>query len=343
MTFKERIAPYLSNIDQLAWARMSEITDGAGRGNRIIDVDNGSGLRFSISPDRGMDIVEASYNGVPIAFRTPGGHRSRMEYDPVGIGWLRTWQGGLLTTCGLRTAGTPDEGFGLHGRIDNLPAEDVGILRYWAGDEYRIQARGVIREAAMFGENLQLERSIVTALGKNIIGIHDRVTNLSAEKDYVQIVYHCNFGYPLVSPDVRVIAPEHQVEPRDAAAAADLANWNGMPAPMDGNPPEQCFFHTLPATAPDDFAVFTLENPKLGIRASVCYDVKTLPRLCQWRLFRKGMYVMGVEPTNTRLNGRNAEIAAGSAVPIEPGQTLDFRVRIVFDPVPRGNQWDGVK
>jgi len=329
---KESVSPYLADIDQLAWAREAEISTGAGRGNRIIDVDNGSGLRFTVSPDRGMDIVEASFQGIPFVFRTPGGNRSRMEYDPKGLGWLRTWQGGLVTTCGLRTAGSPDQEFGLHGRIDNLPAEDVGISRAWSCGEYRIELKGSVREAAMFGENLRLDRSISTAFGKNMIAIRDRVANLGAEPDYIQIVYHCNFGYPFISPRLKLCLPPHNVSPRDNNALKDMANWMNMPEPASDNPPEECFLHELPADELGN-AVFAMENPDLGFRISLIYNTRTLPRLCQWKLFRKNMYVMGVEPTNATLKGRAADIASGDAVRLKPGDSIDFEVAFLFETI----------
>lgn len=331
-TLKEKLSPYLADFDQLVSVCESEISTGGGRGNRIIEIDNGSELRFTVSPDRAMDIVNASFRGVPLVFRTPSGYRSRMEYDPAGIGWLRTWQGGLMTTCGLRSAGSPDESSGLHGRIGNQPAEDVGVTRTWSedGSEYRVQVRGVIREACLFGENLRLERTISTAYGKNEICVHDRVINLGPDDDFVQIVYHCNFGYPFVSPAIRFVLPEHRIIPRDENAAADLANWMRMPEPQENMPPEECFFHELPADE-NGWASFVMENDDVKIRAAVAYDTATLPRVCQWKLFQKNRYVLGVEPTNTTLNGRLKEIADGVAVPLKDGESMDFRIRFSFE------------
>ncbi len=58
------IKPYVGSMNQLARVRTSVLDDGKGRGIRIADVDNGSGLRFSVLLDRGMDIGDASFNGV---------------------------------------------------------------------------------------------------------------------------------------------------------------------------------------------------------------------------------------------------------------------------------------
>ncbi len=317
---------YLGSIEQLAYARQSELTDGPGRGGRIIDVCNGSGLRFTIHPDRGMDIVEAEFRGIPVAYRSRCGARSRLEYQPQEFEWLRNWQGGLVTTCGLRNAGVPNGEFGLHGRISNAAAEDVGIVREWVDGEYRITVRGVLRETRMFGENLRMVRSISTVLGDNRIRICDEIENLADTPDYLQMVYHCNFGYPLVAPGVRLEAVPHPVKPRDADAEKGVAEWDTMPEPESGYK-EQCFFHEIPG----EVAAMSLVQPALGMKVSVEYTTANLPRLVEWKLAEKGNYAIGLEPTNTWLSGRTREIADGTAQRLESGEKVANRVDIVFE------------
>ena len=325
----KRILDYVGGIEQLAYARAAELTDGPGRGNRIIDVCNGSGLSFTVCPDRGMDIVEASFNGVPVAYRTCGGHHSRLAYEPGGINWLRTWPGGLLTTCGLRSAGNPNADFGLHGRISCTAAEDVSVVREWMDGDYRIVIRGILREARIFGENIRMIRTISTVYGKNTIDIHDDITNHANTPDHIQLVYHCNFGYPLVSPDMKLAADEHLVIPRTPEAEAGLATWDTMPNAKRGAP-EQCFFHALPA-GKDNLASISIVNEKIKTKATVAYDTRTLPRLAQWKAFDAGAYVIGLEPTNTWLKGRTDEIADGTAQKIDTGETLRFKIRLQFE------------
>ena len=325
----KQVLNYVGSIEQLAYARAAELTDGAGRGNRIIDVCNGSGLSFTVCPDRGLDIVEANFNGVPMAYRTCSGHHARYTCHPLGIHWLRTWPGGMLTTCGLRSAGNPNGEFGLHGRASNSAAEDVSIFREWVDGEYRILIRGVLREAQIFGEDLRMVRTITTAYGRNTIDVHDEITNQANTPDYVQLVYHCNFGYPLVSPDIKLVAEKHTVVPRTAEAEAGLATWDVMPPPKKGMP-EQCFFHALPANK-DKYASMSIVNEKLKMKATIAYDTRTLPRLAQWKAFDTGAYVIGLEPTNTWLKGRTEEIADGTAQKIAAGETLSFRVKIQYE------------
>ena len=324
-----KLSRYSSNMSQFAEAVMSEIADGPAKGSRIIHVSNGSGLNFTIMPDRAMDLVECYYNGTPVAFRSPVGYASPYRYEPDGIKWLRNWPAGLMTTAGLRSTGNPGGDFGLHGRIGNQPAEDVAISRGVDADgNYRITVSGTVREAMMFGEYLEMRRSISVAHGVNEITVKDYVTNRAATDDVVQILYHCNFGYPLVSPSMRLVAEKHNIVPRTDKAKANIADWAVFPAPIDGFE-EECFFHELPADA-NGIAAMAIENPDVNIRLRISYDTSTLPRLVEWKNPLAGYYVLGLEPTNTWLNGHDAEVANGTARKIASGETIEFGVRFSF-------------
>jgi hypothetical protein len=45
---EKELKRYVGTMDQLARIRTSVLDDGRGRGIRIADVDNGSGLRFTV-------------------------------------------------------------------------------------------------------------------------------------------------------------------------------------------------------------------------------------------------------------------------------------------------------
>lgn len=317
---------FISNIEQLAYARMSVLADGSGRGDRIIEVNNGSNLQFTIYVDRGMDIVECSFDGVGVAYRSCNGIRSRMEYNATGFEWLRNWQGGLLTTCGLRSAGVPNGEFGLHGRISNQAANDVSIFREWVDDKYQIIVRGVLKESRMFGENLRMVRTIKTCMGENTIQVEDEITNLSYVDDYIQIVYHCNFGYPLIAPQTRLESVSHEVIARDEVAQAGIAHWDMMEEPKKFTQ-EQCFFHEIKS----ETAKMTINNPDLSFKVSVKYDTKTLPRMVEWKIMDYHTYALGLEPTNTTLVGRTQEIANNSAQKLHGGESIKFKMEIEFE------------
>ncbi len=316
-TFADAV-PYLAAAEQLCRVRPSVLEEGAGRGLRIVDVDNGSGLSFTVLPDRAMDIVDASYRGVPVAFRTPGGYRRASGH------WLRDWAGGLMTTCGLRNVGSPNGEFPLHGGISFEAAEEFS--HHNAKGE--IELSGRMREAVIFRENLHLRRTISAAHGCNRIRVEDCVTNAGALPEHIAILYHCNFGYPLVSPELRFEVPEHNITPRDEIAANGIKHWNRMEAPTPGRH-EECFIHQLPA-GDGGMAEMRIVNPALKIGAAVRYDTATLPRLAQWKLCARNNYVLGLEPTNGSLYGRETDLGAKLLPLLQPGEEIRFRLEIVF-------------
>ena len=329
---------YCSDIEQLAYARMSTLEEGNGRGSRIIEVNNGSGLCFTVTPDRGMDIVEASFRGIPLAFRTPCGHVNPNRCEQRDFAWLRNWPGGLLTTCGLRHVGQPlentgdplDPARGLHGRISAQSAEDVGLSRGWSQERYEISIRGTLREAMMFGENLRLHRTIRTGLNDNRIHLRDIVVNEGCRAEPLKILYHCNFGYPAIGPESMLLAPEHPVIPRDTPSQKGLDEWRTLPTPQAGIP-EQCFLHQIPADN-NGWAKMATVNERSGIEISVSYDTSTLPYFLQWKLPESGRYVLGLEPTNTGFPGHPGDPAPMLA----PGAASVFQLCLSVHAAPAG-------
>jgi len=97
-----------------------------------------------------------------------------------------------------------------------------------------MQIKGIVRQAAVFGENLQLTRSIQTALGKNHIQIHDHIENLGLEATPFMILYHFNRGFPLLSQTSALISPAKIVIPRDATAAEGKKNYGRFQPPTNG-------------------------------------------------------------------------------------------------------------
>ncbi len=103
--------------------------DGKGNGVSTLRVRTARGLEYWVVPDRGMDIFEASFLGRSLCWHSPVGMVHPAYYSNRGTEWLRSFPGGMLSTCGLTTVGIPcednGERLGLHGSISNTPAESV--------------------------------------------------------------------------------------------------------------------------------------------------------------------------------------------------------------------------
>ena len=89
------------------------LDNGVGRGTRIAWINTGTGLRYKVVIDRAMDIADAFFNQYGLVWLSQSGITSPQPFSDKGISWLRTFGGGLLTTCGLSHVGGPEkDGFG---------------------------------------------------------------------------------------------------------------------------------------------------------------------------------------------------------------------------------------
>jgi hypothetical protein len=87
---------------------------------------------------------------VPLAWVSPTGVVAPHFRELQGEGWLRSFGGGLLVTCGLQNVGEPSERggeeLGLHGRISNTPAALLAREVRWERENCLLQARGSARK-----------------------------------------------------------------------------------------------------------------------------------------------------------------------------------------------------
>jgi hypothetical protein len=267
----------VGSLDQIARVDSFVDTEGMSRGARRLRVVTGGGLEYDIHPDRSMDLGAATLDGVPVAWLSSTGITDPAFAEPQGRGWLRTFGGGLLATCGLDSFGpAADDEDGvtpMHGRIGQLPAR---LTRSEATEE-QLTVAGTVRQSRVFGENLVLRREITSAVGSASITINDTVTNEGAAASPHMVLYHVNLGWPLLDEGVTVEIPAAKVTPRDADAEAGFDTRYEISAPVAGFR-EQVFVHE---GSTEGYARVT--NPKRGIQFTLRYSTETLPALFQRR------------------------------------------------------------
>ena len=98
---RQQLLRRVGDLSQLGGTRLIELLDGNQRGVRAVDFHTGSGLQFTVLLDRGMDIGPASHCGRPLAWHAMPGCVHPAYHEPEGLGFLRSFHGGLLCTCGL--------------------------------------------------------------------------------------------------------------------------------------------------------------------------------------------------------------------------------------------------
>jgi hypothetical protein len=326
---REDLRPLVGSLAQVAGIRLVELGDGRVRGIRAADVYTGSGFRFLVLLDRGLDIGAAEHGGRPLAFVHPA-LGSAALHEPRGIGWLRTFGGGLVVTCGLDHFGSPDpegEGYGLHGRASHLPAENLRVRQEWRGDDYVLEIEGETRQARLFAESLRLERRLSTRLGATSLALEDRVTNEGFRPASLAVLYHCNLGFPVVSPQSVLLVRDRSVRPRDPVAAAGLDEHLRFGPPTPGFE-EQVFFHD-PQVGADGLAAAAVVNRELAFGAFVRWRAAELPVLAHWKMTAEGEYVCGLEPsTHAMAATRREQRENGSMRQLAPGESVSFRLEI---------------
>jgi len=329
---RAELLAHVGDISQIARAKPYRLVEGHEDGVAAIDVTTGGGLAFTVLPSRGMDISSASYNGRPLAWRSATSDQHPAYFEPEGRGWLRTFYGGLVLTCGLTWMGAAceDEGhpLGLHGRISHIPATGVHWEGTWEGDDYILTISGRMREAIVFGENIELHRRIRTRLGENRIFLHDTVRNMGYQRTPHMMLYHINIGFPVVSDHSRFIAPSITVTPRDADAEAGKEQYAQMQPPTPGYR-EKVYFHDLQPDA-KGYVRTAIVNPDCdsGLGVYVTYPKRELPYFTEWKMMDQGTYVVGMEPGNALVLGRAAERAAGRLQFLDPGQECEYHLEI---------------
>ncbi len=332
---RREIQQYLGNQSQIGGTRHYILTEGWGRNLRGIDINSGSGLQYTIMPDRGMDISMASYKGTNLVYLTCNAETHPSFYEPEKLGWLRTFAGGLLTTCGLTYLGSPvmDEGeeLGLHGRYSTIPARQVIDLSQWIDDEYHIKVRGIIEEGFLFGNKLRLEREITTIAGNNNLAISDTITNFGNKPSPYTILYHMNLGYPLLSENAELIVEPQTTIPRDATALAGLNECRRFIKPQ-ADFSEQVFYHLMKADD-DGKARVTLKNKKIGIALTIRYNIEHLPYLVQWKMMGQGEYVLGLEPANVPAKDRKSLRKEGILPYLNPGESCNNNIEVILEDV----------
>ncbi len=330
---RDHVEKRIGHLSQIGGLRCHTLSDGRAAGVRAVDFRTTTGLELTVLLDRGMDISEARYRGKSLCWRSCAGDAAPTYYDARGAEWLWTFSGGMLVTCGLTQVGPPHtdngEELGLHGRVSAIPADRVNCREYWEEDDLCLEVSGVVREARLFGANLEMHRTVRTRASAAGFEVRDRIVNAGARKTPCMLLYHINTGFPLLDDDAELVLPSVKVEPRDEEAAKDAATWAQLHGPAAGYR-EKVYFHSMQA-ASDGHVTCALVNRRLDLGLRLRYRKAELPEFTQWKMLGPREYVLGLEPGNSRPMGRAAEREAGRLVELEVGQeiTTGFEIGVV--------------
>lgn len=326
---------YFGDPSQLCGVRRFVLEEGRSQGSHILQVNNGAGLILEVNSSRGMDLGRLALHGVPISYQSYNQEVAPDYYEAYEDGWLRSYGGGLLVTGGLTSTGSPERDGGeilpLHGRVSNIPATAVSYGMTEHDGRECIFVSGDVRESKALRCNLVLHRKIFIDVGRNEIKVDDTVENEGFEESELMILYHFNFGHPLLDAGAQFVGRSCSVEPRDRDAAACLEPYWCYLAPTP-HYKDIVYYHQLA----DQRGVCTagIANEGIGLAVGIRFLRNELDCLTQWKFLGEGNYVAGIEPGNAFVSGRSAERTAGRMKTIGPQERRHFgvRLRIYDDP-----------
>lgn len=327
---KRELLKYVGDTSQLFGVKDYCINGGKVDGVRAVDIKNGTGLELTVLPDRALDLAYVSYKGMNLSYISSTGIVAPQYFNESGVGFLRNFCGGLLTTCGLTYVGAAcndnGEELGLHGRIANIPAEEVYAGTEWLDGTPVMKVKGHMREAGFFGENITLSREISVKYGENRIYIKDTVENNGFIEQPLMVLYHFNLGYPLLTEKSYLIAPSISVVPRDEEAKKGIGEYGIFQAPTPEYN-EQVFYHDL-KTDDNGKTFAAIINPMEQIGVAIRFDKNQLGRFTEWKQMGEGEYVVGMEPSNCHVEGRAKARADGTLEFIKPGEKRSFDLEV---------------
>ncbi len=331
-SFKDKI----SNAAQLGGIETAVIDNGPGRGTRIAWINTGSGLRFKIVLDRAMDIADTFFNKHSMAWLSHGGITAPQPFSNNQLDWLKTFGGGLLTTCGLSHTGGPESDEfgerGLHGELSNLAATVESIIQPDpVAGKMEMSITGTMKQAQVLGPNLELRRTISATLGEAAIRIHDEVLNRGNLPAPHMLLYHFNFGWPLVDEGTQLLwkGAWQSREGNVNKIFTDANDFHKCPAPLEdhnGRGEEAATIDIEVDAA--GYSTCGLHNTHLGLALFLKFKKEQLPWLINWQHWGKGEYVTGLEPSTNPVLGQAKARERKELIFLQPGETRTYDLEI---------------
>ena len=311
---------------------------GARDGVDVVAVDNGL-FRFIVIPTRGMGVWMAGQGEVHLGWKSPvigpvNPALVRLS-EASGLGWLDGFDE-LLVRCGLESNGAPEFNqngtvrYGLHGKIANIPAHRLQVTV--DGDTGDISVTGVVDETRLFFNKLRLTTTYTTRPGQPGMTVTDIVQNISAEPGELELLYHVNFGLPLLDPGSKVVLPIKTLAPRDEIAVGNLHEWDTYGPETPGSA-EAVFFCDLAAES-DGQTRALLRNAAKDQGVSLLFNKTQLPYFALWKSRQAAVdgYVTGLEPAVNFPNCKTFEKEKGRVIELAPREFRRFELTFEVHP-----------
>jgi hypothetical protein len=322
--------------------RKLRLHGGKQDGVDLITIDNGR-LTITLVPTRGMGILRVVSGDVRLGWDSPVREVVHPKYVNLeargGLGWLEGFNE-WMARCGLEWAGHPgpdrfinnvgeqaEMNLTLHGRVANIPASEVEVIIEGV-PRPRIRVRGRVDERAFYGPKLELWTEVWTEPGSSTFRIDDTLTNRGAFDQEFQVLYHANYGPPLLGAGSRFVGAVTRVTPFNAHAAEDVATYADYGGPRRGFIEQVYNLH--PYADAGGRSKVMLRNAAGDRAVAMGFAVAELPYVTLWKNLTatEEGYVTGIEPGTGFPYTRRLEREAGRVPKLKPGETRRFAIDV---------------
>ncbi|MBI0102887.1 aldose 1-epimerase family protein [Gilliamella sp. W8145] len=274
---------------------------GKQEGSELLTIKS-EGLTINLSPTRGLGIVNVEGNGIRLGWDSPVKEIVNPKYMNLesrgGAGWLDGFNE-MMVRCGFEWTGHAVQADGmmytLHGRAQNTPVSKL-FVEVEEQAPYTITIRGLIKENAFKKSNFETWVTIRHVPGSKEFTVHDILTNLSDyDRDY-QIIYHSNFGTPILEQGAKFVAPVKEISPFNEYAATGLKNWQTYQGPTKGF--DEMVYNIFPYSDANNQTQVMLKSNASDKGVGIAFNTQQLPVLTLWKntdTLKQG-YVTGIEP-----------------------------------------------
>ncbi|KAB7895610.1 DUF4432 family protein [Rouxiella sp. S1S-2] len=303
---------------------------GKQEGSKVITLTSKNGLTIMLSPTRGMDLLRVTGHGVRLGWDSPVNEVVNPAYINLesrnGLGWLEGFNE-MMVRCGFEWTGHPVTKDGviytLHGKAGNTPASKVEVI---VDDKapHEIRIRGLLKEHTFKKANLETWTELRYVPGSDSFTVHDVLTNKADYPHDYQIIYHSNFGTPILEENARFIAPLESVSPFNEYAKKGLDHWATYGAPTKDF--DEMVFNLKPKADSSGKTLAAVINSKGDKGASIEFDTHQLPLLTMWKntdTLKQG-YVTGIEPGTNYAYPVTIEKEQGRVKQLQAGQSTEF-------------------
>ena len=162
--------------------------------------------------------------------------------------------------------------------------------------------------------------------GSKTFALHDKLTNKADYNNEYQIIYHSNFGRPILEKGAKIHAAVSEISSFNAYAQDGLKTWQTYLGPTKNY--DEMVFNLKPVGDKKGATLAVLHNATGTQGVAVEYNIKQLPVLTLWKNTdtEQQSYVTGIEPGTSYAYNTKYQRPLGLVPTIKAGETKAFHL-----------------